>query len=93
MPRREDGPQFAELACRSGFLAARDQRVLGLRGQRLHIILPIGPEVVRFYGLYVESYKVIPKRNYLGAYGYVPLWVWVRKDHLYHGFGALPIGP
>ena len=24
-----------------------------------------------FYGLYLESYKVIPKRNYLGAYGYV----------------------
>ena len=31
--------------------------------------LPIGPEVVSFYGLYLESYKVIPKRNYLGAYG------------------------
>ena len=27
-----------------------------------------GPEVVPFYG----SYKVIPKRNYLGAYGYCP---------------------
>ena len=24
-----------------------------------------------FYGLYSESYKVIPKRNYLGAYGYL----------------------
>ena len=23
-----------------------------------------------FYGLYLESYKVIPRRNYLGAYGY-----------------------
>ena len=23
-----------------------------------------------FYGLYSESYKAIPKRNYLGAYGY-----------------------
>ena len=33
--------------------------------------LPIGPEVVLFYGLYLESYKVIPKRNYLGAYGYL----------------------
>ena len=31
--------------------------------------LPIGPEVVPFYSLYLESYKVIPKRNYLGAYG------------------------
>ena len=28
----------------------------------------IGPEVVPFYyGLHLESYKVIPKRNYLGA--------------------------
>ena len=33
-------------------------------------VLPIGPQVVPFYGLYVESYKVISKRNYLGAYGY-----------------------
>ena len=22
-----------------------------------------------YYGVYLESYKVIPKRNYLGAYG------------------------
>ena len=33
--------------------------------------IPIGPQVLPFYGLYEESYKVIPKkRNYLGAYGY-----------------------
>ena len=32
--------------------------------------VPIGSEVVPFYGLYLESYKAIPKRNYLGAYGY-----------------------
>ena len=25
-----------------------------------------------FYGLFKESYKVISKRNYLGAYGYAP---------------------
>ena len=31
--------------------------------------LPIGPSVVPFCGLYLKSYKVIPKRNYLGAYG------------------------
>ena len=31
--------------------------------------LPIGPKVVPFWGSYVESYKVIPKRNYYGAYG------------------------
>ena len=30
--------------------------------------LPIGP-LVPFYALYLESCKVIPKRNYLGAYG------------------------
>ena len=31
--------------------------------------LPIGPQVVPFCGLYLESYKALPKRNYLGAYG------------------------
>ena len=31
--------------------------------------LPIGPLVVPFDGLSLESYKVIPERNYLGAYG------------------------
>ena len=36
-----------------------------LRGLRL----PIGPYVVPFCGLYLESYKVIPKGDYLGAYG------------------------
>ena len=29
----------------------------------------IGPYVVPFYGVYLVSYKVIPKRNYLGASG------------------------
>ena len=32
--------------------------------------LPIGPKVVPFWGSYLEFYKVIPKRNYFGAYGY-----------------------
>ena len=32
--------------------------------------LPIGPQVVPCYGFYLESYKAILKRNYLGAYGY-----------------------
>ena len=31
--------------------------------------LPIGPKVVPFGGSYLEFYKVIPKRNYFGAYG------------------------
>ena len=32
--------------------------------------LPIGPEVVPFYGLYLESHKVIPKKELLRG-----LWV------------------
>ena len=31
--------------------------------------LPKIPEVVPFWGSYIESYKVIPKRNYYGASG------------------------
>ena len=30
--------------------------------------LPIGPKV-DFWGSYLEFYKVIPERNYFGAYG------------------------
>ena len=32
-------------------------------------LLPIGPIVAPFWGSYLEFYKVIPKRNYYGAYG------------------------
>ena len=42
------------------------------------MILPIGPKVVPFWGSYLEFYKVIPKRNYFGAYSLLIL---------------LPIGP
>ena len=31
--------------------------------------LPKGPKVVPFWGSYLESYKVLPKRNYYGASG------------------------
>ena len=31
--------------------------------------VPIGPKVVPLGGSYLEYYKVIPKRNYFGAYG------------------------
>ena len=31
--------------------------------------LPIGPRAVPFWGFILESYKVIPKWNYYGAYG------------------------
>ena len=34
------------------------------------------------YGLYLESYKVIPKRNYLGAYGW---YYHVREDSVSSG--------
>ena len=35
--------------------------------------IPIGPKVVPFWASYLEFYKVLPKRNYFGAYGYVYL--------------------
>ena len=31
--------------------------------------IPIGRRVVPFWGPYFEFYKIIPKRNYFGAYG------------------------
>ena len=31
--------------------------------------LPKGPKVVPFWGSCLEFYKVIPKRNYFGAFG------------------------
>ena len=35
----------------------------------LYMVQTYRPLSSSFYGLYLESYKVIPKRNYLGAYG------------------------
>ena len=45
-----------------------------LRGSEKAQTLPIGPKVVPFWGSYLESYayKVIPKGNHYGAYGYRP---------------------
>ena len=37
------------------------------RGVRIRAI---GPIVVPFWGSYLESYKVIPKRDYYGALGF-----------------------
>ena len=34
-----------------------------------HGCIPKGPKVVPFGGSYLEFYKVIPKRNYFGAFG------------------------
>ena len=36
----------------------------------LNRAIPIGSIVVPFWGSYLESYKVFPRRNYYGAYGY-----------------------
>ena len=38
--------------------------------QPVDLKLPRGSMLVPFCGLYLGSYKVIPKRNYNGAYGY-----------------------
>ena len=38
---------------------------------RFRLFIPRGPKVVPFWGSYLEFYKVIPKRNYFGAYGYL----------------------
>ena len=35
------------------------------------ICVPRGPKVVPFWGSYIESYKLTPKRNYFGASGRV----------------------
>ena len=35
-----------------------------------YIYTPKGPKVAPFGGSYLEFYKVIPKRNYFGAFGY-----------------------
>ena len=43
--------------------------------------LPIGPQVVPFCGLYLESYKVFPNRNYL----YRGLWVEIPGTQLSPG--------
>ena len=42
---------------------------LGLVVFLLAFLQHIGPKVVPFWGSYLEFYKVIPKRNYFGAYG------------------------
>ena len=36
---------------------------------KLFQLLPLGPKVVPFGGSCLEFYKVLPKRNYFGAYG------------------------
>ena len=43
------------------------------------------PSVVSFWGLYLGSYKVIPKRNYVGVYVY---WDLARE----HQAEAVPSG-
>ena len=36
-----------------------------------HRLLPMGSTVVPFGGSSIDSCKVLPKRNYYGAYGYL----------------------
>ena len=43
-------------------------------GVYVHPGLPKGPKVAPFRGSYLEFYKVIPKRNYFGAYGKTTVW-------------------
>ena len=45
---------------------------VGRDGYPKNPTLPIGPSVVPFCGLCLESYKVIPKKELLGAYGQPP---------------------
>ena len=54
-------------------LASRPQRVSfpATYGRFILLRIPIGSKVVPFCGSYLGSYKVIPKRNYFGAYGYL----------------------
>ena len=47
----------------------RGFRLQGLLGFKFFKCLPIGPKVVPFWGSCLEFYKVIPNRNYFGAYG------------------------
>ena len=50
-----------------GFARPQDP---GLQVAQRWYYLPIGSIVVSFWGSYLESYRVIPKRNYLEPYGY-----------------------
>ena len=42
---------------------------LGFRGLGLRVTYPQAPEQFLFGVTYIKSYKVIPKKNYYGAYG------------------------
>ena len=65
--------------------------------------LTIGPEVVPCCGSYLESCKVIPKRN-LGAYGYITVCIYIymktktlhiesRDDSTSSGRASDPLNP
>ena len=53
---------------RRGLIVPTSVHLLRFREPSVRLGKPIDPQVVPFRGLYLESYKVIPKRNYLGAY-------------------------
>ena len=52
---------------------ARQRASSNRSGIVIFTLLPMGSIVVPFCGLYLGSYKVIPKWNYYGACGYVPV--------------------
>ena len=66
----------------------REARVVGV-GE------PVEGNVVQGLGathrprLYLESYRVIPKRNYLGAYGYVTI-IPTNRAKCFKRFGFCP---
>ena len=53
---------FENVAC-TGLLVGFRVWGFGFKG------FTIGPKVVPFWASYLEFYKVLPKRNYFGAYG------------------------
>ena len=65
------------IACEDGltFYSCRQDDAVAIPSFVSHLELRcpqkllVGPKVVPFCGLYLGSYKAIPKRNYLGAYG------------------------
>ena len=50
--------------------------------------LPIGPKVIPFWGSYLEFYKVIPKRNYFGAW-YLVMKVPFTRLYCWHRLAPL----
>ena len=61
--------EFQALWASLGFRARSSGFQGSARSSEVFWPVPIGPIVVPFWGSYLESYKVITRRNYYGAYG------------------------